>query len=256
MSESVIELRQKDGRTIQIGEYENMLSREITINDGDTVLLKQAFIDTKKTNSNQILIEEDITLKLNNGVYITDWFNGYKNYYNQQGNQSGTTPYDGKDYVAYNKIEAGGTEFQVIDGYEYYIINKYTVGPFKIVYQYIDLYGFTQNYETTFPAINPLTQGRTYIDKLGITCKTGSFQLLQPSNVFFSHSEIEIKGPIIDPNPVLEDVIYPSIFTTFVDIAAGIYDPNDLADIISKKLSATNSGKVGSTPSMINSNFL
>ena len=59
MSESVIELRQKDGRTIQIGEYENMLSREITINDGDTVLLKQAFIDTKKTNSNQILIEED-----------------------------------------------------------------------------------------------------------------------------------------------------------------------------------------------------
>jgi hypothetical protein len=257
MSESVIELRQQDGRTIQIGEYENILSREITINDGDTVMLKQAFIDTKKSNSNQILIEEDITLKLYNGVYLTDWFNGFKEYFNQEGNNTGTTPYDGRDYVAYMKKTNGNAgDFQIMDAYEYYIINRYTVGPFKIIYQYVDIYGFTQTFETTFPAINPLTQGRKYIDKLGITYKTGTFQLLHPTNIDFNHMEIEIKGPIIDPNPVNEDIMYPSIFTTEVQISAGIYDPNDLGDIISKKLSATNSGELGTTPSIINSNFL
>ena len=252
MSNNIIELRQADGRTVNVGEYENMLSKEITINEGDTVLLKQAFIDTKKSSSNQILIEEDITLVLNNGLYMTDWLNSAdKSYYDASGGP-GTDTQNGQDYIVYKYIPNGGlTDYQNLDGYQYKLVGNDPVGPLTITYQYVDIYGNTTQLQTTFPKLNP-AQNRIYKDPFHIISKNNSFQILSPNLSQFSHMKIDPVGVVVDPTPITENIYVPYTLTTNVVIPSGIYDPSDLADIISKKLSATNTG--GSN--LINSNFL
>ena len=78
-SNIIIELREKDGVEISNGSYEVNLSVPITINEGDTILMKQCMIDTIST-SNQIVIPDDLTLVIHNGIYVNDWVtdSGYK----------------------------------------------------------------------------------------------------------------------------------------------------------------------------------
>ena len=103
MSDTILELRQADAvKNTANGDYVCDLAKEITINEGDTVLLKQAFIDSRASAQNVINITEDLILTLENGMYMTDWVDDASKTYNSSTdiypNHTGNVA-NGEDYI-------------------------------------------------------------------------------------------------------------------------------------------------------------
>ena len=68
-SNIMIELRQSDAVNVsRNGEYECILSRDITISEGDVIQMSKAFVDSVKEGD--IIIGDDLTLTIQSGVYL------------------------------------------------------------------------------------------------------------------------------------------------------------------------------------------
>lgn len=259
MSNNIIELRQQDGRTIGFGEYENMLSKEITINDGDTVILKQAFIDTKKSSTQSIIIEEDITLSLTNGLYLTDWYQAAeKTYYNIQGNSQTNPVLDGKDYILYSAETFDASSlYQMVEGYKYTLNNATTIQQFTITYNYLDQNNQPQQYQKVFPTTGP-SQNVAYTHSFlpaFLVAQSGTFIYSSPTFQQLKQLGIFPIGPELNGEPFIQQALIPKTYTTTFTLSAGSYNPSDLADIISKNLSKTNTN-TNAEHKIVSSNFL
>mgnify|MGYP003121751639 CR=1 FL=1 len=68
----ILEVKEKNSTGVSgvNGVFETILTKPITIEDGDEVMLKSVFIDNQETSEQKVIIEEDITLELSYGHYI------------------------------------------------------------------------------------------------------------------------------------------------------------------------------------------
>lgn len=103
MSENIIiELKQSDGTTIQGGEYSNVLSKPITVYEGDEIAVNRIFIDTEAQTDALIHIPFDIEIRTSQVLGITNdnlaKFNSFSD---------ASVIIDGIDYFVYDSVPAG-----------------------------------------------------------------------------------------------------------------------------------------------------
>ncbi len=71
-----IELRNKDAYRgnpnleLTPGDWTTTLSDQLVLNNGDSIFVKQSFIDTEASSSREVNIPEDITLHLEHAYYL------------------------------------------------------------------------------------------------------------------------------------------------------------------------------------------
>ncbi len=58
------------------GDWTTTIQEKIMIEDGDSIICRNAFIDTRSTNSQKIIIEEPLTLELDFIKYLVNWRDG------------------------------------------------------------------------------------------------------------------------------------------------------------------------------------
>ena len=100
----IIESRQQNATTIiNNGEWETVLSTPIEINDGDIVQVSKAFIDTVSEGDSKMVIPYDITLDLNNIIYVNNTIKGLSSNIFTYNNQGAALTYsqleDGEDFI-------------------------------------------------------------------------------------------------------------------------------------------------------------
>ena len=262
---SILELRQADSNlVITNGDYETLLSNSITLNDGDILALKSAFIDTKPEGN--IILETDTTLTIQYMPYVTDWLETEDkiNYYNRDNSEAGLTgTVNGLDFVPYY-YTSGSTllGYQTITAVNYVYFQP--VGPqpapyLTTTYSYINITGQTIIFHSQiFTPFDPPSSGEEVTDTLpNVIAKIGSFKLLTDPQIMEADGWIYMPNPIvISPIPPELDTWNPYIFSTNITIPAGNYSPSFLSLFISEKLSQNNSQNMQQMPSLIQSPFL
>ena len=170
---SILELRQADSNlVITNGDYETLLSNSITLNDGDILALKSAFIDTKPEGN--IILETDTTLTIQYMPYVTDWLETEDkiNYYNRDNSEAGLTgTVNGLDFVPYY-YTSGSTllGYQTITAVNYVYFQP--VGPqpapyLTTTYSYINITGQTIIFHSQiFTPFDPPSSGEEVTDTL------------------------------------------------------------------------------------------
>lgn len=254
----ILECRQSDTKSVsRNGIYESYLANDIIIEEGDVLMLKNAYIDAKKEGD--INIENDLVLTINYGVYFTDWIENITQkieYVGVSGNdlfniqpKTENQPfvyrcgsvYKGQRFIPYYSVNSTGADYQQVNSYSYKAVG-FVFGegaqPFEATYQYID--ALTNKPMTIHTSIPDTPAGVVYTDVLGLLVKAGSFERISPSdndleNTYYWKFDSE---SIVD---VPASAIYsPYIFTKTIDLPAGNYSPNNLSLYISKQMSANN----------------
>lgn len=259
-SNIILECRQYDSPSSVNGVYESYLANEIVINDGDILLLKSAFIDTKKEGN--IIIEDDLILTMNYGVYMTDWIEDieYKReYIDIDGNDMWAYAtdtdyykfgdvYNGKRYIPYYFKSTTGVEYQQVNSVTYKALGQVfgeQSPSMSVTYQYTD--ALTNQVVVTHSTIPASEPNVVYTDVLGFLIVLGSFSILSPS-MRDMETDYYWKFVSQDITTVPSDGVYsPYIFTKTFTLPAGIYSPNNLALLISKLMSTNNINGSGAT---------
>jgi hypothetical protein len=237
-SNIILELREKDGVEISNGSYEVNLSVPITINEGDTILMKQCMIDTIST-SNQLVIPDDITLIIHNGLYVNDWKIDETNKIEvilNNGDAGGAGSGYGGNHIPYKE-----TGTAILPGYNFYTGWNYTVPSFstdsvEVTYQYINSNGNLITFYSKLPK-NYQSSNEKYFDPCSILAKTGSFIIAYPPEQTLSKNGWISVGAQASTEPVTDAVFTPYIFESNITIAKGSYNPADLAISITEALS-------------------
>ena len=127
--EELVELREKNTNTQNndVGDFTVSLGQVLTINKGDQIQLKNAFIDTVTKSSGRIMVEENQTnITFNVGLYIQDSNTTHetaataKTYYQGEADtaaKAATTRPNGKNYILCSKDDlasGGGTEMMEV----------------------------------------------------------------------------------------------------------------------------------------------
>lgn len=107
MSETIIlELNQRNSQYTRTGEYRCQLAQPIIVNEGDQLSFRQASLDTLKTTSDTLVVNEDTTLSAMFSYYDVDYSITDKARYDLtaawQGDGSGNPTFD--YFAAYNDV--------------------------------------------------------------------------------------------------------------------------------------------------------
>ena len=58
------------------GDWTTTIQEKIELEEGDSIICRNAFIDTRSTNSQKIIINDDLTLSLTFIKYLVNWRGG------------------------------------------------------------------------------------------------------------------------------------------------------------------------------------
>jgi hypothetical protein len=239
----IIELRENDAQhKVQNGEYDILLSKQVVLEEGDTVALKSVMIDTIVQSTGQITIPDDLTLKIRFGIYLNHWIKspntnttaGYIEL-NLAGQDMGTILGDGKLCIPYKKIPSLEAPYSYADGYGYFADNQDAPGGnIAVEYSYENINGQTIYINSYLPLIDKSTY---YTDGFGqeILFRNGTFQLL--TDVSSRNLQPEGLAGVI---PIEEGIDHylPYNFESDFVLPKGIYTANELSLYVSKMLSA------------------
>lgn len=277
----ILELRERDSKPLDnsYGNFESHLSKPVNIKTGDTILLKSAFIDTVEQTSNQIILNEDITVELKYGIYINDLiptfiqelYAGtgqnpiypifYKNY---DGTQPGTP--EGQDFkpcIPYKNIIPTGLSFSSIGGWEF----EWEGDPFvkstesfDFVIQYNDVENTVQKKTYRIPSFGPGYDGSGnsfYILNMNnLIYVDGSFSVLSPlPSEYTNYQVIDVGQQGVAPI-IMGGVYRPYQFSYNFDIKKGSYNASEFALLISKNLSSNYIDPTNPTASICNNPFI
>jgi hypothetical protein len=241
-----IELRQKDSKAIVAnGEYEIILGNEIQIDEGDVIQLREAFIDT--LDESNIIIPNDINLKLETGLIYRDWYaGGNKNYVSFDPPVVPLPPvaqinYNSYRFTPYLKSE-DDTSFQTVVGFEFNLDGTASIPSILLNYQYVGIDDNIYTFSRTLPEIvNPTAEIYTddFINNT-VVAKVGSFICL---NVFLPPG-ITQRGVSVSDTPYKMIEYKPYNLITNILLPAGSYNPTELSIFISEQLASVSNTAV------------
>jgi len=251
MSNIVLELREKDSLNVnnENGHYIANLSQSLQINEGDTISLKQAFIDTTDESPQNITIDKDITLIFNYCPYTMDWKSDRGDYLTNTGAK--TSSRKGRPRLPYKKIPP-----ELIPNYsfvnniefDYYSVLPAGKGSDSTSYQasflYINTIGQRQYLPLTIPQLSDPKQNKpNFPSKIvfnpNIIAKNGTFQLSSPPlpDQFLNGAVYSSGTTSFTPAEQTQTIYKPYELRWEIPISAGTYNINDLLLTISKNLS-------------------
>lgn len=252
---SIIELRQLSSQNVfGNGDWESILQEERILNPGDSVSIRNAFIDTKSSSSQTITIEDDLTVSIDNILYVYNWQNSdtKKVFYNNF--TSTGEKRDGLHYTLCHYTPSGSlADFLRYD--DIIMISdgtvKRTTPKFSLTVQYTDTANtsVTWHSDTFGPITTPGQQIKVPFNKIA---KIDSVTITNQDDL----NKIGILFDSFTTSPAGDGVFHPIVFTTNVTINAGTYDPDDIARFITDQLSVNNASRLFPESEIVNSSFL
>ena len=166
--------------------------------EGDTLICRNSFIDTKAIAEEKIIIEEDLLLKMRFMYYQMNWngvvreyqggsdgwqtpFSSMSQCINFQGGNTGTRlPFtNGKHHIACNHGTAGDT-FSIYNELQYTAVKAGKFGGFKVVIVFYDIQGNLINRSYELPESTATTAGQ--VDKVPIGVCFNKKLFIPPAN--------------------------------------------------------------------------
>ena len=237
-SSQILEFRQNNAsNVIQNGDWNNILKKPITINEGDVVRLQSAFIDTRKSSTQSLIIPDDITINITISKYFTDWTNDEENKINYVTTTGSTDllKYLGKLFIPTKLIPSQDLlDCKIMKSVEY--IATDTAQPITVTYKYNNSNKLTVY--TNSKLIAP-TSGGVYIDNLDLIFDNtaGSPFLIMNTTQELADAGWRIKQQNVENLPDGTNLYEPWQFNIQTTIKAGVYSPDELAIIFSKQIS-------------------
>jgi hypothetical protein len=250
MSNIVLELREKDSLNVnnENGHYIANLSQEISINQGDTISLKQAFIDTTDESPQNITIDKDITLIFNYCPYTMDWKSDTGAYITNTG--ANTSSRRGRPRLPYKKIPPELIpNYSFVNNVEFVYYSNLPAGKgvdstsYQAIFSYTNTLNQTQYLPLTIPQLSDPKQKKPNFPSNvkfnpNIIAKNGSFQIVSPSlqNQQLNGAIFNFFSPILTPAEETQTQYKPYEMRWEIPVSAGTYNINDLLLTISKNL--------------------
>jgi len=269
---SVIELRQDSSENINNnGDWVTTLQEERILNPGDSISIRNAFIDTKSSSSGTINIEDDLTLTIQNVIYEFNW---------QNVSTSPNIPGVGtvnQHKKFYTNLIAKNTDIEANDDGGYYTLCDFTSAPGADFLNYTNIVFLTDNnvkrsagvkYNFIVDYIDQTNNSVTWHSPTYKVPAEVHIKVSIPFNKIAKDKSVKIQG--LDPlfkigmNFFAFDTkalpsggtFTPIIFTTNIVIPSGTYDPDDMARLITTKLSVNNDDKIFPRSGLATSSFL
>jgi hypothetical protein len=250
----ILELRNKDAQIKhKNGDWTSMLDTNFDIEDGDTILVKNSFIDTEATESQKIIIPTDLSLNLSVFKYLNNWKAGdpagskFSLYPPQSAH-----PADGDDYLACHNFDSSGTQGKFLNDITgQYKYPRDPTEPFDVTYKYIDLEGTPRTKvvhvagEQTGLRIVP--GGFSYRtepgDTITITPPPEDWPKIDTNARVVGN---EITGSDANQEPASDKHFDPYIESVEISLQAGNYAPTELTSEINRQLNVNNGPGPGS----------
>ena len=281
---TLICLREADGTPNKVlGETGNftvdLKDKLLHIEDGDSILFKSAFIDTRDQNSGKILIDDsnnsftiDIGLYLNNVRNVSDPASNQRTYFYAGGNTNTDQP-DGNIYVLCENIDNSGagnllkiTEAKV-EFHESDRIARGKIGGFHVCYNALDAKGQPLNVILSYPESTTVGKGvkiqaRELEDGISHIFRStgnlandlkydGANSSSFTDNTKNFHRHYGVDNPfdeIKTENAPAGTELDPKIYSLPINLEKGHYQPSDLAKAITDQMIQAVNYPVG-TPS-------
>ena len=250
-----IELRQLDSQNVQAnGDYEIILSKPITINDGDVFQLKNAFIDTVRESD--IVINTDLTLNIKSCVYLTNWYDwtGSVDAIDIGGVADTDTP-DFKRYIPYLGVDLGGYPlYQLFLTVNFGLAITKSTPAIPLTFSYVNFYNVLEHITVTMPAFSKNTYTKFSLP-LNIIANNGiGVNLVSTTTEYLNSIGIGFAG--FTQSDTQDYVYQPFTMTTTMILPKGSYSPIQLSTFISQELSKTGLKTNIESQNMTNSKFL
>lgn len=250
----LLELKQKDATISNAnGDYMVNLPRQIDIEQGDSIILNSAFIDTVATTSDNINLANDLELTFQFGYYMINaladttnnlrYFADYGNNASPKQNLNINNLEDGKPYVLCKKANAGNIPNYIVVQIIQFSFNDTgkDVDNQEVDYQYVNLDGVTVKGKTFTPYQNHYKIIDPVKLDINVVAKVGTFTItnLKELAPYYKYDGI------VKQSPIEEDDFEVYTKSRTIVIEAGIYTRPQLATIINDKMSVNN---ISSTP--------
>lgn len=223
------------------GDWRTTLSNQITMNQGDSLFVKQSFLDTEASSSREVNIEEDITLHLAHYYYL-----------NQTGIAEdelvafgGTTPtIDGKEHVACTRTNAPSGDYRTITEIEFVTYAPLEAKPFYFSIQRTDIDGVSR---ATQPYLAQANDGpsRNFAVVKGLNIQYNvndpvTFAVNRnangPAGIKAAGWQVPNIPSQAKTSPITGDLFKPIIAEYDILLPGGNYAPADLCSFINREL--------------------
>lgn len=249
----ILELRNKDAQIKhKNGDWVSMLDTNFDIEEGDTILVKNSFIDTEATESQKIIIPTDLSLNLSVYKYLNNWktpdpaTSKFSIYPPQSGIDA-----DAENYLACKAFDSSGTSGKyLVDIRGTYKFPRDPNPAFDVTYKYIDLEG---NPATKVVHVPPQTGDRIVSGGFAYRTEAGDSITITPPPSEWpkidSNVVVPATGPLTGSDVNQENVsdkhFDPYIESVEISLKQGNYAPSELTSEINRQLNVNN-GPVGS----------
>jgi hypothetical protein len=233
-----IELRQLDSNNVQAnGDYEIILSKPITVENGDVVQLKSAFIDTVRESD--IVINDNLTLNIKSCVYFTSWYNLRDSVDAVDiGGVAYTDSPDFRRYIPYLGIDLGGYPlYQLFLTVNFGLIISKSTPVIPLTFSYVNFFNVLEHITVTLPAFSKGTYTKFSLPLNIIANNAIGVNLVSTSTEYLNSIGIGFAG--FTQSDTQDYVYQPFTMTTTIILPKGAYSPIQLSTFISQELSKT-----------------
>ncbi len=237
MNTLTVECRQKEANLVnQNGDYEVIIPNKIQIEEGDAIVVRNSFIDTEATESQKLVIPEDIKLTIKSLKYLVDWdstdkqnlagagahtANGelyaYCNFSSSSGNFKEVT----SQVIEYTGPTGGGGDVNWGDG--------------TITYEYTDIFGKPAKYVIQVDALDYPAFDQQRFDLAVYYDSSKPFKVV-PNLLGGAFTQVDTPST----KAIGDDLYSVDVETQEIEIQAGNYDPEDLVVVMNRQLQANN----------------
>ncbi len=255
---SVIELRNKDAQLKKSnGDYEVILNNKLSLENGDSIFVKQSFLDTQSSSSRKIVLP-DLSLKV--GCFLTA--QGITDDGRKLADGS-APPINNETMVASTVVSSGalaGVSFCKSQVFEFTLTGgKTTWGNFTVGYSYLDpVTGENRNASVFIPKkeYNGSGDSEKQTVPVNIMFKTsGGLIIFAPNNVTKIDPYNDTYQGAQDNVPVTEDQLSHYQSSSKLDFPAGTYTPEQLTNTFNR-IFTDNSFYGGNITTYTNSPFI
>jgi len=242
----ILQLRELDGIETNIGDYEILFDKPITIYPEDSISMKSCFIDTKNQD-NKITFTEDNTFDIFYSFYLNNFNANTSPYFNN-------APPTGNTYILCTEIAkpVNNTNLSSIQYIEFGREVPFAIPKVDLEFVYFDENQVQQNFPFSLPAFEANKGPEFYRPNLPVftNYRMATFYFLYNGAIFNVGDQAEWQSigwpgtrngagnvPYVDEIDVFENGEYET-FYDYEDIVIpkGKYTPTEITQIINKKL--------------------
>lgn len=242
MENYILELSQQKSENVRSnGDWvTNLADKNIIIEEGDEVSVKNVFLDTVSQSNGKVNIDEDLTLTVGVNQYLTSWRDPNTDFihdpvvastvptgYNYIKSRFRTLPNTGATFSGYNTLVSIEFEYDGGGGEDW--------GDFSAHFTYIDIHGVTQNLHFTIPVENKDRTNSITLNA-GVVIEIDSLVWVnRATGTYYKTTTGTIKQtPIAEGETIFSPETEYFQFT----LPKGNYDPTQLASLLSTVMSA------------------